>query len=153
MPEVYLTKEGLEKFKKELDDLKTNRRPAVVGRIQQAKEYGDLSENAEYEDAKNEQSFVEGRISELEALIANAQIIQNGGSPDQVGLGCKVEVQTDGDREKYTIVGTGESEPGEGKISYSSPLGQALMGRNVGEKVEVSAPDGKVEYKILKISL
>jgi transcription elongation factor GreA len=153
MPEVYLTKEGLEKFKKELDDLKTNRRPAIVARIQQAKEYGDLSENAEYEDAKNEQSFVEGRISELEALIANAQIIQNGDSPDQVGLGCKVEVQVDGEKEKYTIVGTGESEPGEGKISYSSPLGQALMGRKVREKVEVSAPDGKIEYKILKISL
>jgi len=149
--EIYLTREGLEKLKKELEDLTANRRPAVIARIQQSKEYGDLAENAEYEDAKNEQSFVEGRIAELEALVGRAKIIEENGCADAVSLGCKVEVQVDGKKEQYAIVGEGESDPSVGKISYTSPLGQALMGKKIGETAEVNAPDGKITYKVLQI--
>lgn len=150
--EIYLTKEGLEKLKAEFKDLVENQRPKVIARIAQAREYGDLSENAEYADAREQQSFIEGRILELQNQIKNARIIEEGKENDQVALGRKVTLSFDGEKEEYILVGPSEGNPAEGKISISSPLGQALMGKKKGESVEVQTGDEKLTYKILNIS-
>ncbi|MFA6082602.1 MAG: transcription elongation factor GreA [Patescibacteria group bacterium] len=149
---VYLTKEGLEKIEVELKELKTVKRKEAVKHIQEAKEFGDLSENSEYEDAKNEQAFVEGRISELEDVVRKAKIIDSRGKSDQVvGLGCKVVVTVDGGDESYTLVGATEANPRKGAISVESPTGKALLGAKKGQKIVVSAPAGKIEYVIKSV--
>lgn len=150
--DVILTEEGLEKLKAELKRLKEKDRKEVINRIKTAKEFGDLSENSEYDDAKNEQAFIEGRIQELEIMIKNARIVENSKSTECVGMGSKVDVEVEGDRETYLIVGPTESDPISGKISSESPVGQALIGSKKGDKVCVQTPDGSVEYKILSIN-
>jgi transcription elongation factor GreA len=149
---VYLTQGGLTKLKTELDYLYTVRRQEVAERIQKAKELTDTVDNAEYEDAKNEQAFVEGRIRTLERMIKNAMVISAESSSEQVRLGSKVTVQTqEGEREDYIIVGSPEANPSEGRISNESPVGKVLLGRRAGEEVEVRAPAGMLKLKIVTI--
>ena len=149
---TYLSKDGLEKLRAELEEMTNVRRPEIADRIHDAKEHGDLSENAEYEDAKNEQAFVEGRIQSLEALIKNAIIIDEHHATDHVSIGSTVALKSGDGKEAYTIVGPTEASPREGRISNESPLGKVLLGRKVGESVTVTAPDGDIVYTITGIS-
>lgn len=148
---VYLTKEGLEKLKSELKELVDVKRLGVAQRIKTAREMGDLSENAEYTAAREEQSFVEGRINELEEIIKNAKIAEKT-KGDLIEVGSRVIVHIEGSEEEYHIVGAPEANPAEKKISHESPLGSSLLGKKVGDKIEVEAPMGKVVYTIVKIS-
>lgn len=152
MSTQFLTQEGFEKLHAELEHLKTVRRQEVARRLQNAIDEGyRLSEDPEYEAAKNEQAFIEGRILDLEQLLATARIIENGHS-DTVSLGSKVTIQEEGsDLEHYTIVGEAEANPREGRISNVSPLGKALLGHKAGEAVTVSAPSGSFEIKVVKV--
>ncbi len=147
---VYLTAGGLEKLKVELHELITVERPRVAARIHEAKLDGDLSENAEYEDAKQEQSFLEGRIATLELQLRNAAVIEKSNG-DKVGIGSKVVIKGDEGEETLMIVGSAEAAPREGRISNESPVGAALMGRKKGEKVVVQAPQGPIEFTLVKI--
>jgi transcription elongation factor GreA len=157
MPEesVYLTRKGLEELKKELDYLVTIKRSEIAAAIQQAKEFGDLAENAEYENAKNQQAFVEGRIATLEKMIANAVIIEDNhkGSLSIVNVGSTVVIKNQlGKKVTYTIVGSAESDPIHGKISNSSPMGQALLGHIAKDKVKVPTPGGVNDVEIISVS-
>jgi len=147
--EILLTAQGLEKIKLELKNLKDRRR-GVSQRIKTAREFGDLSENSEYEDAKNEQSFVEGRILELEETIRRARVITKNGS-SKVELGSTVTLKMDGETLEYTIVGASESDPATGKISVESPIGHSLIGKDKGENVEILTPNGKLECQVIAI--
>jgi transcription elongation factor GreA len=147
----YLTRDGLEKLRAELDQLVNVRRPEVAARIHDAKEHGDLAENAEYEDAKNEQAFVEGRIQTLEALIRNAVLIDENHPSDHVQIGSTVVVESSDGRETFHIVGSAEADPGSGRISNESPVGRALLGRRPGDEVVVRVPGGDFTYKIVSI--
>ena len=149
---TYLSREGLEKLRGELDEMVNVRRSEVAQRIHDAKEHGDLSENAEYEDAKNEQAFVEGRIATLEALIKNATIIDRNGDHDHVAVGSQVVVDGPDGEETFAIVGSAEARPAEGRISNESPVGRALLGHRVGETVSVRVPAGDFGYRIVRIS-
>jgi transcription elongation factor GreA len=149
---TYLSREGLDKLRTELDEMTSVKRPEVAQRIHDAKEHGDLSENAEYEDAKNEQAFVEGRIQTLQALIKNATIIDEHHSTDHVQIGSTVKVASDDGEESFTIVGSTEARPTEGRISNESPVGRALLGKKKGEKVVVKVPAGDFTYKVVGIS-
>ena len=149
---TYLSKDGLGKLRAELDDMITVKRPEVADRIHDAKEHGDLSENAEYEDAKNEQAFVEGRIQTLEAIIKNATIIDEHHSTVHVQIGSTVSVESGDGSESFTIVGSAEAKPAEGRISNESPVGRALLGKKKGDKVLVRVPAGDFTYKIVGIS-
>jgi transcription elongation factor GreA len=149
--EIVLTQEGLTKLEQELDELKTVHRKEVNDRIRQAKEFGDISENAEYEDAKQEQAFVEGRILRLEQMIRNARIIDaSGAMAEEVQLGASVKVKDarSGEVFEFSIVGSAESDPPNKRLSNESPLGRALIGRRKGDTVDVETPRGKVQYKI-----
>jgi transcription elongation factor GreA len=150
---VFLTQEGLKKLQEELDYLETEKRAQVAARIQSAKEEGDVTENAEYEDAKHEQAFVEGRIMTLRAMVRNAAIIADNGPSDQVRLGSRVTVLEDGldESEVYHIVGSAEADPLNGRISNESPLGRALMGQRVRAVVSYRAPAGEIRLTILGI--
>jgi transcription elongation factor GreA len=149
---AYLSREGLEKLREELDELVNVRRAEVASRIHEAKEHGDVTENAEYEDAKNEQAFVEGRIQTLSALIKNAVIIDEKHSTSHVQIGSTVDLEGDLGKERYTIVGSAEASPGDGRISNESPVGRSLLGKKKGDKVVVSVPAGDQVYKITGIS-
>jgi transcription elongation factor GreA len=151
---TLVTKEGLKQLNEELDHLKNTKRREVADRIKEAISYGDLSENSEYEEAKNEQAFVEGRIIELEDMIKRAKIISDSKKAQSIQLGSKVDVTnvTTGKKESYTIVGSTENDPFNGKISNESPLGAALLDAKKGDKVKVSVPAGEFEYKVDKIS-
>jgi len=149
--ELVLTKEGLVKLEEELDELKTVHRREVNERIRQAKEFGDISENAEYEDAKQEQAFVEGRILKIEGLVRNARIIDSSEyAQDEVHLGASVKVKDAkaGASHEFTIVGSTEADPVNGRLSNESPLGSALIGKKKGEVVDVNTPRGVTTYKI-----
>ena len=149
--EIVLTAEGLSKLEQELDELKSVHRKEVNDRIRQAKEYGDLGENAEYEDAKQEQAFIEGRILKLEAMIRNARIIDESEyAADEVHLGAIVKVKDLKNNETYefSIVGSAEADPANSRISNESPLGRALIGHKKGAVVDVTTPRGVVKYKI-----
>lgn len=149
--QYFLTPEEHTKREKELEHLLTVRRPEVAEKIRRAKEMGGTDHNAEYEDAKNEQAFVEGHILELEDLLKNAVIIQPE-KADEVKLGSRVTVvNQDGKRESYTIVGSSEANPGEGKISNLSPVGRALLGKRKGHSVEVPTPAGTIRLRITAI--
>jgi transcription elongation factor GreA len=154
---TLITKEGLEKLKEELNYLKEVKRKEVAERLKEAISYGDLSENAEYEEAKNEQAFVEGRILELEEKVKYAKIIDEKAHTKGaiVQLGSKVIIQNLSSKtkvdEEYTIVGSTEADPINHKISNVSPVGKALMDRHVGEVIKVAVPGGKMEYKIVKV--
>lgn len=149
-----MTKEGLEKLEQELDSLKLVKRPEVIERIKIARSYGDLSENSEYEAAKDEQAFIEGRISTVETMIRYAEIVDNANiDKNEVALGKSVVFQEVGDdeEEEYEIVGTAEADPFSGKISNESPIAQALIGRKVGDVVKIPLPMGEIEVKIVDV--
>jgi transcription elongation factor GreA len=148
---VYLTAEGLAKLKAELDHLVTSERPRIAARIHDAKLDGDITENAEYEDAKQEQSFLEGRIATLESQLKNAEVIAKANG-DKVGIGSKVVIKGSDGEETFTIVGSAEAAPREGRISNESPVGAALMGHKKGDKVTVQAPAGPVSYTVVRVS-
>lgn len=148
---MYVSREGLEKFKQELEDLVNIKRKEIIERIERAKELGDLSENAEYAAAKDEQAFTEGRILELQDMIARAEIINGDGRIDIVRVGSKVKVKSDGTETEYEIVGVAEAEPLAGKISNESPLGRSFLGKKRGDKVQIQVPKGMVDYTILEI--
>jgi transcription elongation factor GreA len=151
---TFLTREGLAKLEQELDYLKSTKRREVAERIKIAVSYGDLSENAEYDAAKDEQAFVESRIVQLEKMMRNVRIIEPGSedkSVVQIGSTVKLKEVPDGELETYTIVGTQETDPLAGKISNESPLGGALIGRAVGERVNVNTPGGTLEFEIVEI--
>jgi transcription elongation factor GreA len=152
---VYLTADGLAKLQEELAYLTGTRRREVAKMIAEAKAEGDISENAGYDEAKTTQGFLEGRIREIESIVNNAQIIeQNGNGSNGIGIGHTVVVQEDGSdmQETYTIVGSAEASPAEGRISNESPIGQALLGKKVGDSVSVTSPGGKIVFEILSIS-
>ncbi|MEK7551616.1 MAG: transcription elongation factor GreA [Patescibacteria group bacterium] len=152
---IYLTKEGLHELKNEFDELNSSKRPLVLERVSQARSMGDLSENAEYVAAREELSFIDGRLGELEELINQAVLIEenhHNGASSTVQLGSKVFVNVKGKKEEFTVVGEWEADPKEKKISHESPLGKALLGKKVGEKVEVQAPAGKVLYTIVSVN-
>lgn len=157
--QTLVTKEGLKKLKEELEHLKTVRRAELAQRLKEAISYGDLSENSEYEEAKNEQAFVEGRILELEQKIKHAKIISEKkvdlrrGKDIDIGTTVTVKNRTEGeDPETYIIVGSTEADPLEHKISNESPIGRALLGKKKGDLVEVPTPAGKFKYEVLKVA-
>ena len=151
---TYLTAEGAEELRRELDELINVRRPALAAKLTEAVAQGDLKENADYHDAKEQQAFMEGRIKYLENILRSATVIENNGKTDQVRLGGAVTIVEDGtkDEETYVIVGAAEANPRDGKISNESPIGAALLGRKVGDKVKVETPAGLVTFKIKRIS-
>lgn len=148
---TYLTSEGIEKIKRELEEFKTSRRPKAVERLALARGQGDLSENNEYASAKEELSFIDDRIEELEELVKNICLIDEKGKSDCVCLGCKVTVSSGKNENVYHVVGEWEADPGQKKVSHSSPLGKALIGKRIGEEAEFEAPAGKIIFKVLKI--
>ena len=149
---TYLTKSGLKKLEDELTELTTVRRAEVAARLHQAQEDGDLIENAEYEAAKNEQSFVEGRIVTIQSMLSTAAIIKKGKNDGVAKMGSTVVVQENNSvKESFVIVGATESDPSEGLISNESPLGQALLGASAGDEVVVTAPAGDVTYHIMNV--
>ncbi len=155
--QTLVTKEGLKKLKDELEHLKTTRRAEVAQRLREAISYGDLSENSEYEEAKNEQAFVEGRILELEQKIKNAKIISDKreSKTKEVEIGCTVVLAniTDGDQpERYTIVGSTEADPLDHKISNESPIGKAVLGKSKGDRVEIHSPSGIIKYEVVQVA-
>ncbi len=153
--EILLTPDGMKKLEEELEHLKSVKRAEVAERIKVAIGYGDLSENSEYEDAKNEQAFIEGRIITLEKMLRNARVIQSEDvSTDVVSIGSTVRLQDlEFDEEvEYTIVGSAESDPEKNRISNESPVGQALLGKKIGDTIEVHVPAGVIQYKILEIT-
>ena len=146
-----LTKDGLKKLQAELKFLIEVRRKEVIERIREAAAHCDLSENADYSQAREEQSFVEGRILEIEDILRNAEIIVTPAGHAVVAVGSTVTVKVDNKERKYTIVGSNEANPGQGRISNESTVGRALLGKRVGDKVKVKAPAGEVEYEVLEI--
>jgi len=154
MSTMFLTKEGFQKLQDELDHLRTAKRQEVAERLHEAMEGGELIENAEYEAAKNEQAFVEGRIQELEVILATARLIEENGKSKEglVQVGSTVTIEEDGAKpETYTIVGVAEANPREGKISNESPIGKAVIGHKAGETLQVEAPGGHFKVKIVKV--
>lgn len=148
--QVVLTKEGLEELKKEYEELVNVKRPQAVQRLSDARDLGDLSENSEYAAAKQDLAFMDGRIAELEEILNSAKVITSH-SRRNVSVGSKVTVHIRGRKEVFTVVGEWEADPSQKKISHESPLGKALIGKSVGEEVEVDAPAGKIKYKIIAI--
>lgn len=150
---TFITKEGLESLQKEINHLKSVRRKEIAERIQEAKELGDLSENAEYSEAKEEQAFVEGKIQEIEHLLRHVTVIKkNQLSHEKVGIGSTVKVESGAGKEfTYTIVGANEANPSKGFISNESPIGKAFLDHKVGEKINVPTPRGFIEYTILRV--
>lgn len=152
--EVILTAEGLLKLEQELDTLKSVKRREVAERIKQAIEFGDISENSEYEDAKNEQAFIEGRIITLEKMLRNAKVIEpveNDSNIVYIGAKIMLKDMEYGDEFKYTVVGSAEADPLNNRISFESPVGRAILGKKEGEVVEVNVPAGKLKYKIMEV--
>lgn len=148
--EVLLTKEGLEKLKLQMKELKL-RRKAVAERISVAREYGDLSENSEYDDARNEQSFIEGKIQDLEEMIKNSKVVVKSASAGKIEMGSVVMLKDGSDTFSYEIVGANESDPAQGKISVESPLAFSLIGKLKGEKVDIKTPGGATTYQIIDV--
>jgi len=148
---IEMTQEGIDKLKAELHELVTVKREEVTESIKNARSLGDLSENSLYDQARAQQSFIEGRIQELESILDQAVVVE-GPSEGIVGLGSTVMVHIDGDEEQFMLVGEPEADPANDKLSHTSPLGQALMGKKVGDVVEVDAPVGKISYHIKSVS-
>lgn len=148
----YLTPEGEEKLKAELEELKGPRREELSARLRSAIQMGDLSENADYHKAKEDQGFLEGRIQEIDAILRNSVIIEKTKSTGVISIGSQVTIQEDGfDPEEYHLVGPTEADPRKGRISYESPIGRALMDKKVGDTAEAETPGGKIKFKIIKI--
>jgi len=151
MTDQIISQEGYDKLKKELEERINNKRPEIASRIESAKELGDLSENAEYAEAKDEQAFNEGGIAELSALIKNLTVVQSNGDKNKISMGSQLVVKTEGKEKQFTIVSFNEADPAEGKISNESPLGTAFLGKKKGDKVVVNTPKGEVKYEIIDI--
>ena len=150
--DIYLTREGCDELQKEFEALTEQRRPRAVQRLADTRVIGDMEENSDYSQAKQDLSFIDGRIAELEEVLGRAKIVSKSrGSSNQVGLGCKITVKVGREEQVFHLVGEWEADPAQKKISHESPLGQALIGRKKGDKVEVEAPAGKIVYTILKI--
>ncbi len=153
---IYLTQNGLNHLKKEYEELVKTKRPRILDRVSQARDMGDLSENAEYSAAREELSFIDGRIDEIEELLKQVALIHEEkhkkGKKSGIELGSTVTLHVDGKKEVYTVVGEWEADPKAKKISHESPLGKALMGKVIGEKIEVKAPAGKIVYKVVDVS-
>jgi len=147
---IYVTQKGLKSLKDEYEQLVNVRRKEVAEKLRKARELGDVSENAAYDAARNEQAFIEGRFEELDALLKRVEVIE-GTKAGKIAIGSQVKVHLDGNDREFYIVGTTEADPGNGRISHKSPLGQALMGKKVGDKIEVEAPVGKLTYHIREI--
>ncbi len=147
----YLTPKGLKKAQEELDELKNVRRKEVAKRIGKAKDLGDLSENAEYADAKEEQGFIEGRIIELEQMINSATVVKKQSGGDSVSIGSRVKVKINGGHQEFHVVGANEADPVSGKISHESPLGKAFLGKKKGDEILVTVPSGEVTYTVKEI--
>jgi transcription elongation factor GreA len=148
----YLTPEGEEKLKAELEELKGPRREELSARLRSAIQMGDLSENADYHKAKEDQGFLEGRIQEIDAILRNSVIIEKTKSTGVVTIGSQVTLQEEGfDPESYHLVGPTEADPRQGRISYESPIGHALMDKKVGDVAEAETPGGRIKFKIIKI--
>lgn len=155
MSTSFLTREGYDKLQEELDYLRTEKREQIADRLHEAIEGGELLDNAELEAAKNEQAFVEGRIKELEILLATARVVDDkSAQADTIQVGTKVVIQEEGskDKEEYVIVGAAEADPAKGRISNESPLGKALVNHREGDKVQVDAPAGSFQVKIIKVN-
>lgn len=153
--QIFVTKQGFEELKQELEDLEKIKRPQVLERVSSARAMGDLSENSEYTAAREELNLIDGRIEELGDIIKKAELIEEGAakkSSKNVQLGSKVTVSVNGKKEIFNLVGEWEADPHDKKISHESPLGKALIGKMVGEKIEVEAPAGKILYNIVEIS-
>ncbi len=151
---IFLTQEGLAELKKELNDLQSTKRPKVLERLAEARAMGDLSENSEYTAAREELALMDGRIEELQEIVKGAEIIKEDHSAKgkkAVQLGSKVKVEVKGKHDMFSLVGEWEADPKEKKISHESPLGKALIGKAVGENVEVEAPAGKIVYTVVEI--
>lgn len=149
---LQLTREGHDELRRELDLLVNEKRPEAVERLANARSMGDLSENNDYSQAKEALEFLDGRIAELEEVLENAQVVAtNSGKKGKVDIGTKVRLKANGDEHVFHIVGEWEADPKEKKISHTSPLGSALLGKKIGETVEVEAPAGKIQYTILGI--
>ncbi len=146
-----LTKEGYESLKKELEDLTKTKRPYAVERLHKARSMGDLSENSEYTAAKEELAFVEGRIQEIEEILKTVEVVENHNGGHTVEVGTSVVVEADGKQEMFQIVGEFEADPMNKKLSHTSPIGHALVGKRVGDLIEVEIPAGKIKYKIVEI--
>ena len=151
MDKYYLSSERLNELKVELEDLKGRKRREIAERLKTAKEYGDLSENSEYSEAREEQARVEGRIFELEEILKQASVIKKSEEIDEVRIGSTVTVKKGDEVFNYTVVGSNETNPEEGKISNESPLGRAILGHKVGDKITVPTPSGEIQYSISKI--
>lgn len=151
MKKFHFTSQGLKELKDELKELLKDKKPKAIDRVAIARSHGDLAENSEYSAAREDLAFIEGRVDELEGLIAKAKVIKNHKSDDKVKLGSKVTVRVNGSEHTYELVGEWEADPVEKKISDTSPLGQALLGKKKGEKIEIEVPAGKVSYHIKKI--
>lgn len=148
---IQLTIKGLEALKMELKELTTVKRPFLVDRLSNARSQGDLSENSDYQNAKEELGFLEGRIDELTEVINNSKVVKDFGNGNLVGVGTKVTVRVNGVKNTFEIVGEWEADMTKKKISHTSPLGASLVGKKVGEKIEVEAPIGKILYEVLSI--
>ena len=148
----YVTRQGLEKLKKEIEYLKTTKRDELAERLQKAIAQGDLSENFDYSDAKDQQAMLEGKIKELEEQVRECHIVEETTQYDTVQIGSAVEVENKGEKLIFTVVTAQEADPLQGKISVESPIGEALMGKKKGETAAVETPDGSTQYKILTIS-
>ena len=148
----YLTSQGLVQLQQELEELKLVKRPQTIKRIEEAKAMGDLSENAEYDDAKEAQAMVEARIYEIDEILKNYQLIDDAAGAKKVRVGSTVRLDVQGKERTYTIVGSNEADPLAGRISNESPIGQALLGAAPGESVKVQTPGGETVYKIVSIS-
>ena len=151
--QTYLTKEGEEELRKELQQLVEVRRPELAQKLKEAVAQGDLKENADYHDAKEQQGFIEGRIQHIESILRSAIIVEYEGPSDEVRIGSTVTIREDGedDDEIYKIVGAAEANPGEGKISQKSPIGSARIGKRKGSKVKVQTPNGEIKFRIIDI--
>lgn len=149
--EFLLTQEGVNKLKQELDQLINQKRVEIAARLKEAKEYGDLSENIQWDDAKDQQAFVEGRIAEIENILKHSSIIEQPKKATSVQIGSTVHLELEDGVQRYVIVGSTEANPDEGKISNESPIGKALLGKKAGEHVEVEVPSGTMTYKITKV--
>ena len=150
---IFLTEEGLKELTEELEDLKLNKRPEIIIALKEARSLGDLSENAEYDAARNEQAAVEGRIAELEKMIENVEIISNDDNKSKISLGTTVKIKyiEDNEFEEYMIVGSQEADPFQNKISNESPIALALLGKKEGMVVEVESPSGTYNVEIIEI--
>jgi len=148
--DFYLTPEGINDLKAELDDLVKNKRKEVANALKEAKDFGDLSENSGWDDAKEKQAFIEGRIAEINNILKRAKTIEKVSS-DTIGVGSKVQVTLDGGTQTFHIVGSTEVDLDTGKISHESPIGKALLGKKVGDTAEVEVPAGTITYKITKL--